>query len=216
MLSTQRTNFNGCTQQCERHFVPSASQAFWIRSPNMSRQFKTPHGSQRTSRDLRKHVQNHTYMINHVCIPLNTYVFWLKFFSFLFTVSLINFDLQSFNPSSVHVVSTAARSPDISSTWQPKRQAIQAVYAKGMMFLFLVHVYTTFTLRSHYIHTTFTLCSHYVHTTLFTFLTFTSGKDCVIPGFLAFLAFLAPPLLRLSMLVSHHLSRCSLLPLCQT
>ena len=131
----------------------------------MSRQFKTPRGSQRTSRDLRKHVQNHTYMINHVCIPLNTYVFWLKFFSFLFTVSLINFDLQSFNPSSVHVVSTAARSPDISSTWQPKRQAIQAVYAKGMMFLFLVHVYTTFTLRSHYIHTTFTLCSHYVHTT---------------------------------------------------
>jgi hypothetical protein len=62
------------------------------------------------------------------------------------------------------VVSTAARSPDISSTWQPKRQAIQAVYAKGMMFLFLVHVYTTFTLRSHWIHTTFTLrCSHFSH-----------------------------------------------------
>ena len=70
--------------------------------------------------------------------------------------------LQSFNPSSVHVVSTAARSPDISSTWQPKRQAIQAVYAKGMMFLFLVHVYTTFTLHSHYVHTMFTLRSHYV------------------------------------------------------
>jgi len=106
-----------------------------------------------------------SYIHDQPCLHSYTYVFWLKFFSFLFTVSLINFDLQSFNPSSVHVVSTAARSPDISSTWQPKRQAIQAVYAKGMMFLFLVHVYTTFTLRSHWIHTTFTLCSHWIHTT---------------------------------------------------
>ena len=122
-----------------------------------------------------------SYIHDQPCLHSYTYVFWLKFFSFLFTVSLINFDLQSFNPSSVHVVSTAARSPDISSTWQPKRQAIQAVYAKGMMFLFLVYLHTTFTLRSDYVHTTFTLNSHYVHTTLFTFLTFTSGKDCVIP-----------------------------------
>ena len=214
MLSTQRTNFNGCTQQwetlcafCEPGFLDQKSK-----------HVKTIQDTSWKPKNLKGSPQTCTksYIHDQPCLHSYTYVFWLKFFSFLFTVSLINFDLQSFNPSSVHVVSTAARSPDISSTWQPKRQAIQAVYAKGMMFLFLVHVYTTFTLRSHYIHTTFTLCSHYVHTTLFTFLTFTSGKDCVIPGFLAFLAFLAPPLLRLSMLVSHHLSRCSLLPLCQT
>ena len=79
----------------------------FLEGPNMSRQFKTPRRSQRTSRDLRKHVQN----CKHEKTCLHFRKINLSSGIFFFTFSLINFDLQSFNAWSVQV-STAARSPD--------------------------------------------------------------------------------------------------------